>query len=105
MISFVGFPVQDFAYGTTRHHPDIQDDLYVDVEDTGVTCPGEYITSSHAYMRWAARYDPATFSEGLLCRRGHGTYVEDEEVIASVAGTIDRVNKLVTVRAIRTRSA
>ena len=51
MISFVGFPAQDFAYGATRHHPDIQDDLYVDVDGPGVTCPGEYITSAHAYMR------------------------------------------------------
>lgn len=34
---------------------------------------------------------------------GHGTYVENEEVVASVAGTIERVNKLVTVRAIRTK--
>jgi len=36
---------------------------------------------------------------------GHGTYVDNEEVIASVAGTIERVNKLVTVRAIRSRWA
>lgn len=35
---------------------------------------------------------------------GHGTYVDNEEVIASVAGTVERVNKLVTVRAIRSRS-
>ena len=34
---------------------------------------------------------------------GHGTYVDKEEVIASVAGSIERVNKLVTVRAIRSR--
>lgn len=34
---------------------------------------------------------------------GHGTYVDQEQVISSVAGTIERVNKLVTVRAIRTR--
>lgn len=34
---------------------------------------------------------------------GHGTYVEQEDVIASVTGTIERVNKLVTVRALRTR--
>lgn len=34
---------------------------------------------------------------------GHGTYTEQELVIASVAGTIERVNKLVTVRAARTR--
>jgi len=43
------------------------------------------LTSSQAYMR------------------GHGTYVDSEEVIASVAGTVERVNKLVTVRAIRSR--
>ena len=30
--------------------------------------------------------------------------MDDEEVIASVAGTVERVNKLVTVRAIRSRS-
>jgi exosome complex RNA-binding protein Rrp4 len=37
--------------------------------------------------------------------RGHGTYVDGDEVVASVAGTIERVNKLVTVRALRTRYA
>lgn len=35
--------------------------------------------------------------------RGHGTFVEDEDVISAVAGTIDRVNKLVSVRALRSR--
>jgi len=49
------------------------------------TAPGEPVTSAHAYMR------------------GHGTYVEEEEVIASIAGTVERVNKLVTVRALRGR--
>lgn len=29
--------------------------------------------------------------------------MDSEEVVASVAGTLERVNKLVTVRAIRTR--
>ncbi|KAI0064062.1 hypothetical protein BV25DRAFT_1801041 [Artomyces pyxidatus] len=50
-----------------------------------LTCPGETLTSSQAFMR------------------GHGTYVDNEEVVASVAGIIERVNKLVTVRALRTR--
>ncbi|KAI0665175.1 exosome complex exonuclease rrp4 [Cubamyces menziesii] len=50
-----------------------------------LTVPGESITSSHAFMR------------------GHGTFVDDEEVIASVAGTVERVNKLITVRAVRSR--
>ena len=40
----------------------------------------------------------------LTKTRGHGTYVDNEEVIASVAGIVERVNKLISVRAIRTRS-
>lgn len=36
---------------------------------------------------------------------GHGTYVQDDKVYASVAGTLERVNKLVTVKPLRTRSA
>lgn len=94
MISFTSFPVKlDNDYSYTRHHPEIQDDDLMDLDaddllgtdGSRLTCPGELLTSSQAYMR------------------GHGTYVDNEEVIASVAGTIERVNKLVTVRAISSR--
>ncbi|KAJ6473653.1 exosome complex exonuclease rrp4 [Mycena vitilis] len=91
MISFASFPVlpdRDPEY--TRHFPD--DEEHMDMDDGDfeagglkITWPGESITSSQAYMR------------------GHGTYVENEEVVASVAGTVERVNKLITVRAIRTK--
>ncbi len=37
--------------------------------------------------------------------RGHGTYLDDEDVVASVSGQIERVNKLVSVRALKTRWA
>lgn len=50
-----------------------------------LTCPGESLTSARTYMR------------------GHGTYIENEMVVASVAGTVERVNRLITVRAIRAR--
>ncbi|KAH0836471.1 hypothetical protein J3R83DRAFT_8080 [Lanmaoa asiatica] len=73
---------------TTRHHPDVGDLMDVDDLDATaakLTYPGETITSAHDSMR------------------GHGTYVEKEQVIASVAGSVERVNKLVTVRAVRTR--
>jgi hypothetical protein len=63
---------------------DVDDDDFSGSEPR-LTCPGETITSSQAFMR------------------GHGTYVDKEDVIASVVGTVERVNKLVTVRAIRTR--
>ncbi|KIY52970.1 hypothetical protein FISHEDRAFT_34305 [Fistulina hepatica ATCC 64428] len=53
--------------------------------ESKITYPGEPIASSHAFMR------------------GHGTYVDNEEVISSLAGTVERVNKLVTVRPLRTR--
>jgi exosome complex component RRP4 len=56
-----------------------------EAERATITSPGESITSARAFMR------------------GHGTYVDSDEVVASVAGIIERVNKLVTVRALRTR--
>ncbi|KAG6845022.1 hypothetical protein H0H87_001543 [Tephrocybe sp. NHM501043] len=95
MIAFTSYPTQpDDAYNASRrHHPDVVEDVLMDLDDeedfgpggSKLTYPGESLTSSQAYMR------------------GHGTYVDNEEVIASVAGTIERVNKLVTVRATRTR--
>jgi len=53
--------------------------------DSSITSPGQTITSSQAFMR------------------GHGTYVEEEDVLASVAGTVERVNKLISVRALKSR--
>ncbi|EJT96871.1 exosome complex exonuclease rrp4 [Dacryopinax primogenitus] len=50
-----------------------------------LTSPGEVITSAMEFMR------------------GHGTFVEDGSVVASLSGTIERVNKLVSVRALQTR--
>ncbi|KAG8956880.1 exosome non-catalytic core subunit rrp4 [Tulasnella sp. 419] len=76
----------------TKHHPSTyEEDMEVDDEELGtggtkITSPGQVITSSQAFMR------------------GHGTYVEDEDVLASVAGTIERVNKLVSVRVLKSRS-
>jgi len=63
----------------------MDDDDEFGTENAKTTSPGESITSARAFMR------------------GHGTYVDGDEVVASVAGTIERVNKLVTVRALRTR--
>jgi exosome complex RNA-binding protein Rrp4 len=40
----------------------------------------------------------------FLIDRGHGTYVgEEENVIASVTGTIQRVNKLLSVKSLKSR--
>ncbi|KAG9104238.1 exosome non-catalytic core subunit rrp4 [Ceratobasidium sp. 370] len=83
MFSVSAFPPRHLASGSDYHdkvrlHPDMmQVDLGADDElnstSSRLTSPGEMITSSQAFMR------------------GHGTFVENEQVIASVAGTVERV--------------
>jgi exosome complex component RRP4 len=87
-------------FSKTRHHPDVQDDLDSDMDVDGeyglgvgsssragknITSPGEVVTSAKEFMR------------------GHGTYTEGDNVLSTVAGTIERVNKLVSVRSVRQR--
>ncbi|XP_077161330.1 exosome complex component RRP4 isoform X2 [Paroedura picta] len=50
-----------------------------------LVAPGDTITTDPGYMR------------------GHGTYMGNEKLVASVAGVVDRVNKLVCVKALKTR--
>ncbi|KAM8934616.1 exosome complex component RRP4 [Pelodytes ibericus] len=45
--------------------------------------------------------DTITTDTGFM--RGHGTYMDDEKLLASVAGEVERVNKLICVRALKTR--
>ncbi|KAI0242880.1 hypothetical protein LSAT2_010817 [Lamellibrachia satsuma] len=35
--------------------------------------------------------------------RGHGTYMEDDKLYASVAGVVERVNKLICVKPVKSR--
>ena len=63
MISFASFATTSKAsaeYGTTRHHPDVDDEAYMmdldedDFEENvqRLTVPGESLTSSHVFMRY-----------------------------------------------------
>ncbi|KAK2465695.1 hypothetical protein APHAL10511_002239 [Amanita phalloides] len=72
------------SFSAFRHPPVVLDLDEAGVDDR-IACPGETLTTSQEFMR------------------GHGTYTDNDEVIASVAGIVERVNKLVTVRALRTR--
>ncbi|XP_043576493.1 exosome complex component RRP4 isoform X1 [Chiloscyllium plagiosum] len=45
--------------------------------------------------------DTITTDTGFM--RGHGTYMEDDKLIASVAGAVERVNKLICVKPLQTR--
>lgn len=59
MISFISFSNHTKVnYDQTRHHPSVNEGLMDldELDDSGVegsnlTCPGEYLTSSQAYMR------------------------------------------------------
>ena len=37
-----------------------------------------------------------------LCR-GHGTFVQDEKLVATISGVVERVNKLISVRPLKSR--
>ncbi|RUS82933.1 hypothetical protein EGW08_009317 [Elysia chlorotica] len=60
-------------------------DLYHGENPGNIVTPGDVITADTGFMR------------------GHGTYMEDDCLHASVAGTVERVNKLISVRPLKTR--
>jgi len=41
--------------------------------------------------------------EAAGCMRGHGTYIKDGYLVASVSGAVERVNKFICVRPLKTR--
>lgn len=56
------------------------------------TCLSDKIViNSHQLISLFSRY------------RGHGTYLDEEKLTASVAGEVERVNKLICVRPLKTR--
>jgi len=56
-----------------------------DREPGHLVSPGDVITRDQGYMR------------------GHGTYMEQDVLFASVAGVVERVNKLISVTPVKTR--
>lgn len=63
----------------SRKHPEEE------TEPAYLVTPGDVITRDSGFMR------------------GHGTYMADEVLYASVAGVVDRVNKLISVTPLKTR--
>lgn len=62
--------------------------LQIDRPDIGkdnIVAPGQILTGDQQFMR------------------GHGTFHQNESLVASVAGKVERVNKLVSVRPLKTR--
>ncbi|XP_043093341.1 exosome complex component RRP4 isoform X1 [Puntigrus tetrazona] len=54
-------------------------------DDKHLVVPGDIITSDTGFMR------------------GHGTYMDEDRLTASVAGEVERVNKLICVKPLKTR--
>lgn len=68
------------------------------------------VTVSNALLKTASTKDKRQYvSPGDVITtdvgfmRGHGTYIENDELKASVAGVVERVNKLISVRPLKTR--
>jgi len=70
-----------------------------------IVTPGEVITTDTTFLR----HDLVLLCHGNVSYdfyRGHGTHVgPSNELMASVAGVVERVNKLVTVRPLHSRHA
>ncbi|KAF0490126.1 Exosome complex component RRP4 [Gigaspora margarita] len=86
------FPKPAFSAGNNDQKDQDGDvDMFVRAQrdnfESKVVTPGQVITADTQYMR------------------GHGTYLNEEESshISSVAGVVERVNKLITVRPLHTR--
>jgi len=69
----------EIAFATSREAENVKTDL------KDLVTPGDVITTDHGYMS------------------GHGTYLENETLYASIAGVVERVNRLISVRPIRSR--
>lgn len=71
--------------------------------DEQIVTPGETVTDDSQWMRYAARLGHPTIL--LTHHRGHGTFIAPSttQIIATVAGTVQKTNKLLSVRPLRAR--
>ena len=70
----------------SNHAPDVHTKTYCTVQQLIVVlAPGDVITKDAGFMR------------------GHGTYMKNGTLYASVAGVIQRVNKLISVTPLKTK--
>jgi exosome complex component RRP4 len=63
----------------------VSDKVCLTGEPENLMIPGDLITTDTNYMR------------------GHGTYTEDDKLLSSVAGVVQRVNKLISVKSLKSR--
>jgi exosome complex component RRP4 len=54
-------------------------------QEVNVVIPGQFITQEAGFLR------------------GHGTFVQDAQLLATISGVVERVNKLISVRPLKSR--
>lgn len=75
-------------------------------EATNFVTPGKIITKETGFMRQVLlSLNLCSMLLMLLftAYRGHGTYMQDDCLYASVAGVVERVNQLISVRPLKSR--
>ena len=73
------------------------------METLHLVAPGDVITTDTGFMRYIHTY-VIPVNGALTQRRGHGTYhSEDGKLVASVAGVVQRINRLISVRPLQSR--
>ena len=85
-------------------------DIHTQAHSLNIVTPGELITSDPAFMRGHGTYALASLTSSNSSS-GHNNDESDHQqqqqqqqhLIASVAGVVERVNKLISVRPIRSR--
>jgi len=71
--------------------------------DNVIVTPGDVICDEAGVVRCVRRRGRAECGHALSCCRGHGTFARDGVLVASVAGVVQRLNKLVSVRPVSSR--
>lgn len=66
--------------------------------------PGEAITTESGYLRGHGSYIKESYVEGSI-DKSSGSSIIGHTLISSVAGYIERIDKLISVRPINSRSA
>lgn len=83
------------------------DRMDVDDETVHLVNPGETVTTDQQFMRYIWYKKVRCTSDINIqpdLNRGHGTYTDGEgTVLSSVTGAVERVNKLLSVRPLKTR--
>lgn len=70
---------------------------HMDVDNTSHSTSQRKAVTAHLVM------PGEVITEDPTSMRGHGTYLLDGKIVASVAGIVERIGKLVSVRALKSR--